>query len=793
MLRNYIKIAWRNLRLNRGYSTINILGLALGMCIALLIGLWIIQELRYDRFYSTTTRLYQVFTLDEFEGKKHTWGGTSARVASHLKEESSEIEEAVRISNVDMMLGLNGENFKSDGISADPAFFKLFDYHFIAGDAESALADPTDIVLTKSMAEKIFNSTDVVGKTLDMEKLGSMRVGAIIEDIPNNSRFSGTQYFCSFDVLRKLGWTIDNATWTAYNHQTFVLLHEGASLTKTNNNIADLVKRHNEEDTKASIYLYPASRWHLYNKSENGKMVAGNLNNLRIFGVIGIFVLLIACINFINLSTAGAERRSKEVGVRKVIGAQKSSLVGQFLTESLLLAALAGIIALAFTWLSLPFFNQVMQSANQIPWQSSLFWLGFIVFICLTGILAGIYPAFFLSAFQPIKTLKGLSSTGRSLSPRRTLVVLQFTISIALAISTIIITQQIQYGQKRDSGYQPNKLIYAYMDGNIPSSYSIIRQELLDLDLAQSITKTQSRISATGGNSWGYTWPNSKPEHYDVVFNNMSTDADFTKTMGIKLLSGRDIDIYKYPSDSTSLLINQAAAERMNLSDPIGAEIFQAKGTAYEIKWKVVGVIADFISESPYSKINPMFVKGPADYFYVMHIRLNPNKDQQQALQQISDVFKKHNPNYPVDLRFVDENYAKKFDKEKRTAKLTATFSALAIFIACLGLFGLVAYAVVQRRKEIGVRKVLGASISSINTLISKEFLQLVILAFIIASPIAWWAMNNWLDSFTYRIKMDWWMFILVGIIATLIALITVSLLAIRAARANPVDSLRDE
>lgn len=793
MIKNYIKIAWRNLRLNKGYSVINIMGLALGMCIALLIGLWIVQELRFDRFYSTTDRLYQVFTLDEFEGKKHTWGSTSARVAPVLLQENPEIEEAVRISNINMMLGLNDESFKSDGISADPAFFKLFDYPFISGDAENALASPTDIVLTESIAKKIFNSTDIVGKMLEMEKIGSMRVGAVIEDIPNNSRFSGTQYFCSFDILRKLGWTIDNATWTAYNHQTFVLLREGASLATSNHNIVDLVKRHNDEDTKASIYLYPASRWHLYNKSENGKMVAGSLNNLRTFGIIGIFVLLIACINFINLSTAGAERRSKEVGVRKVVGARKSSLVSQFLTESLLLSALAGVVALALTWLSLPFFNQVMQSANKLPWLSPLFWLAFAGFIFVTGILAGIYPAFFLSAFQPIKTLKGVSSVGKNLTPRRILVVIQFTISIALTISTIIITQQIQYGQNRDSGYQPNKLIFAYMDGNIPSSYGIIRQELLDLGVAQSITKTQNQISSNGGNSWGYSWPNSEPQHYDVVFNNMSTDADFTKTMGIKLIAGRDIDIYKYPSDSTSLLVNQAAVERMNLSDPIGAEVFQAKGTEYEIKWKIVGVIADYISESPYSKINPLFVKGPADYFQVMHIKLNPNKDQQQALQQISTVFKKHNPNYPIDLRFVDENYAKKFDKEKRTVKLTATFSALAIFIACLGLFGLVAYAVVQRRKEIGVRKVLGASISSINRLISKEFLQLVILAFIIASPIAWWAMSSWLSTFTYRTDMHWWIFLSVGIIAVLIALSTVSLLAIRAAKANPVDSLRDE
>lgn len=793
MFKNYIKIAWRTLRMNKGYSAINIMGLALGMCIALLIGLWIVQELRYDRFYNTTDRLYQIYTLDKFEGKNHTWGGTSARVAPVLKQESPEIEEAVRTSTINLLLGTGDKRFKDAGIAADQAFFKLFDYRFIAGHAQTALANPTDIVLTESMAKKIFNDSDVVGKTLEMETLGNMRVSAVIEDIPNNSRFSDNSYFVPFEALRKLGWPIDNTSWTAYNHQTFVLLHEGASASASNEKLAKVVQRHNDDKLTASIYLYPASRWHLYDKSENGQMVAGHVNTLRTFGVIGLFVLLIACINFINLSTAGAEHRSKEVGVRKVVGAQKSTLIGQFLTESLLMAALAGLASLALTWLSLPLFNQIMQSATHIPWQAPWFWLAFFTFILFTGLLAGVYPAFFLSSFQPIKTLKGISSSGKNLSPRRALVVVQFTISIALAISTLIITQQIRYGQSRDNGYEVKNLLYTQMEGNIPQNYGVIRQELLNRGIAQSLSKTLSPMSGSYSNSWGFAWPNSQPQDYDVVFNISSADADFTKTMGIKLLEGRDINIYQYPADSTAILVNRAAVERMNLSQTLGAEIIEAKGTEYETKWTIVGVIDDFILESPYAKINPMFVKGAASYFNYMHIRLDPNKDQQQALQQIASVLKKHNPNFPANLRFVDEAYAKKFNKERRTAKLTATFSGLAIFIASLGLFGLVAYAVVQRRKEIGVRKVLGASIAGITTLISKEFLQLVVLAFLIASPIAWWAMNSWLSSFTYRTSMDWWVFASVGLLAVLVALSTVSFLAIRAARTNPVDSLRDE
>jgi len=794
MIQNYIKIAWRNLLKNKGNSTINILGLALGMSISLLIGLWISSEINYDRFYTKTDRITQVYTLDDFDGNAHTWGGTPAVLGPILKQEHPEIEEVVRTASFDQLLHEGENRFKAAGMASDPEFFKIFDFSFLAGNPETSLIDPDAIVITESLANKLFGSTDVIGRTLHVGTLTSLNVQGIIQDIPSNSKFEGAEFFCSWGFLTTAGWTF-NGSWTSYNHQTYALLREGASLSVVNKNIETLVQNHTNDGVQARIYLYPANRWHLYDKSENGKMVAGNIVTLRMFALIGAFILLIACINFINLSTAGAERRAKEVGVRKVVGAPRKSLVKQFLIESFLITVLAGMLALLISTAALPFFNNLINSDIHINDHLWVFWGLFIAIVGFSTIGAGIYPAFVLSAFEPIKTLKGgLLILKGGFKPRQVLVTIQFTISICLGICTIIISQQIRYGQNRDNGFDQNNLVYTTLEGDLAKNYELVRQVLLQQGVATNVNKSLGRITQYSSNGWGYFWPNSRPEDYDLTFNVMTSDTDFTGATGVKLVHGRDIDIYSHPSDSSAILLNEAAVQRMRLEEPIGTQIIEAKGTEYEIVWTVVGVIGDFILQSPYKNIEPMMVKGPAtNYFNYVHIRLNTANDLLSNMEKIQAILKKYNPDYAVDIQFADEAYARKFAGQQRAATLTALFSGLAIFIACLGLFGLVSFATIQRQKEIGIRKVLGASVAGIATMLSKDFLRLVILAIVIASPIAWWIMSQWLQDFVYRVDIQWWTFFFSGLLAILIALFTVSTLAIKAAQANPVDSLRDE
>ena len=793
MIKNHLKITCRTLWKNRSYSFINIIGLALGMSATILIGLWISLEVNFDRFYTASNRLYQVYTLDEFDGEKHTWGGTAAVLGPILQQENPEMEEVIRTGSASSLLRAGSQSFKASGVVSDPSFFKLFDFSFINGNTKSPISEPNSIVLTEALAIKLFGTTNVIGKIVHVDKGIAMEVRAIIENIPSNSTFHGEEFFCSWDYLEKSGW-IENDSWTNYNHQTYVLLKEGVSMETANHSIENLVRKHTNNNVKASIYLYPASRWHLYNQSVNGKMVAGNITTIRMFALVGFFILLIACINFINLTTASAERRAKEVGIRKVVGAPRKTLIQQFLIESFILTLLAGALALVLSLLVLPFFNSMIGSDVRIDGQSSTFWVLFVVVIIFSTLGAGIYPAFVLSAFEPMRTLKGrFISIGRGFKPRKILVTFQFTISVCLGICTIIIGQQIRYGQNRETGYDKSNLVYIPLDGNLKKNYEVVRNELIEAGVANSVTKSLGRITHYANNSWGYSWPNSKPNDFDAVFNGMSSDADFAKTMGIKLLAGRDIDIYKHRADSNAVLLNEAAVKRMGLSNPIGTQITSLKGTEYQETWNVVGVIQDFVLQSPYEIIEPMIVKGPASWFSYVHIRVNSANNLLSNIEQIQSILKKYNPGYPIDLRFADEAYASKFIQQKRTQVMTAIASGMAIFIACLGLFGLVSFATMQRIKEIGIRKVLGASVTRIVAMLSADFLKLVLLSTVIASPIAWFIMQKWLEGFVYRIDVHWWIFVIAGVIAMIIALFTVSALAIRAARANPIGSLRSE
>ena len=532
-----------------------------------------------------------------------------------------------------------------------------------------------------------------------------------------------------------------------------------------------------------------SDQW-LYSKSENGQYVGGRIEQVKLFAIIAAFILLIACINFMNLSTARSEKRAKEVGIRKVVGAQKKSLILQFIGESIMLSLLAAILAVIIVELSIGGYNNLVGKELFIDFTDLNFWLTAIAFILFTGLLAGSYPAFYLSSFQPVKVLKGtFQSVSALVTPRKVLVVLQFTFAIALIICTIVVVHQIKYAQNRETGYNKDKLVYTFIQGDIDKHYDMIKNELLNSGAAVSVTKSMSPITQRWSDSWGYSWPGSKPGDDKTDFVRFSSDADFVKTMGVQLLAGRDIDIKNYPGDSTSMLLNETAVKVMNLKDPIGTIVKEDGGT----EWHVIGVIKDFVFESPYQKVQQLMVNGPSSWFNVLHYKLNPSLSTEKALEIARQIFNKYNPQYSFDYHFVDEAYAQKFDQEKRIGTLAGLFAILTIFISCLGLFGLATYMAENRIKEIGVRKVLGATVTNITALLSKDFLKLVIISFVIASPVAWYAMSKWLETYSYRVSIEWWVFALTAIVSILIAIITVSYQAIKAAIANPVRSLRSE
>jgi putative ABC transport system permease protein len=517
----------------------------------------------------------------------------------------------------------------------------------------------------------------------------------------------------------------------------------------------------------------------------------GRITFVKLFGIIAVFILLIACINFMNLSTARSEKRAKEVGIRKVVGAQKSSLIGQFIGESVFIALLAGIAAIIIVQISLPGYNQLTGKKLFLNFGDTYTWIAFIGFILFTGLLAGSYPAFFLSSFQPVKVLKGAFKKENTLvTPRKALVVLQFTFAIILIICTIIVKQQIDYGRDRETGYNKDNLVYHFMTGDIPKNYTLIKNELLASGIAKSITKTNSPLTERWSDGWGQSWEGKDPND-KTSFDRYLSDEGLGVTAGLQFIQGRDFDLKQFPTDSTGLIINESSLKAMKFKDPIG-KIIGDLG----IDWHIVGVIKDFILTSPYEPTRPLLICGAKSSFMsfnVMQIKLNGNNSTAKNLKTAAAIFKKYNPEYPFEYKFVDEAYAQKFENEQRQGTLAALFAGLTIFISCLGLFGLATYMAENRIKEIGVRKVLGASVTGITTLLSKDFVKLVIISFIIAAPLSYWSMYKWLQGYEYRVSIQWWVFAVACFLSVAIAILTVSYQAIKAALANPVKSLRTE
>ncbi|MBS1921291.1 MAG: ABC transporter permease [Bacteroidetes bacterium] len=795
MIKNYLKTAIRNLRRNKGFAFINIAGLAVGMAAAMLILLWVQNQLSTDRFYKNEDRIYLMYNRDkDGQGNKWAWPNTPKILATTLKNDYPEVEDAVRYNNVTFLLTHNDTRLNVTGAFADSGFLNVFDFPLKEGSIRKCLSSSYNIVLTEQLAKKFFGNGNAVGETVRIDSVHNCTVTAVLKDLPNNTKFD-FEYLLPWSYMDKIGWS--DSSWGNNSVFTYVLLKPGAAQAVFDKKIKDITINHTKGSAFPStteVFTQPMNRAYLYSKSENGKLTDGPITAVRLFMVIAAFILLIACINFMNLSTARSEKRAKEVGIRKVMGAQRGKLIMQFIGESILFSLTAFLFALLIVQISLSGFNKLVNKELFVDYASSSFWLFSVLFILISGILAGSYPAFFLSSFKPVKVLKGtFKKAEAAINPRKVLVVVQFTFAIVLIISTLIVKKQIQFTLDRDAGYNRNNLVYMFGQGDIDKHYAVIKNELLSSGAVTSITRSANPITRRWSDSWGFSWPGSTKQDEKTDFVRFGSDADFVKTIGVKLIAGRDIDIYNYPTDSTAVLLNESAVKAMHLKDPIGITIKSVDDNTQQ--WHVIGVIKDFILESPYQKdINPMMVFGPAGSSgYVLHLKLNTANSTTSDLAKIEKVFKAYNPQYPFEYVFADEAYARKFDETQRTGKLASLFAALTIFISCLGLFALAAYSAENRTKEIGVRKVLGASVFNITSLISKDFLKLVIISFVIASPIAWYAMQKWLDGYSYRINMEWWIFIAAGLLSIVIALLTIMFHVIKAAIANPVDSLRTE
>ena len=789
MIRNFFKIAWRNLLRNKGFSFINIFGLAVGMASTTLILLWIQNEISHERFHKKLDRIYTLNNRDKFNGELWAWNTTPKILAPTLQRDYPEVEEAVRVNNTQFLMSIGDKHLIEQGCFTDPSFLKVFSFPLVQGNPATALSQINNIVITEKFAKKFFGHEPAIGKVIRIDSSDNFTVTGIMKDLPNNTSFN-FEYLLPWSYMSRIGW--NDSSWGNNSIQSYVMLKEGVSQEAFNKKIRNVTIDHTKgtgDSSTTQVFTYPLKDQWLYSKSENGKYVGGRVETVSLFAVIAAFILLIACINFMNLSTARSEKRAKEVGIRKTVGAQRRFLITQFIGESILLAFVAFLLAIAMVELSLPSFNDLVGKKLFIDFENIYYWLFAFAFIFFTGILAGSYPAFYLSSYQPVKVLKGTFKASHTLvTPRKVLVVVQFTFAIALIVCTIIVEQQIKYAQNRDSGYVQDKLAYTFIQGDVDKYYRSIRNELMSSGAVIAVTKSMSPITQRYSDGWGWQWTGSTQEDLKTDFVRMASDADFVKTMGVHLVEGRDIDVYKYPTDSNAMLLNEAAVKAMHLKNPIGTIVTGDGG-----QWHVVGVLKNFIYESPYEKVQQLAVLGPKSWFTTVHFKLNPSNSTEKNLQAIQTVFKKYNPQYPFDYKFADESYALKFREARQIGTLAALFAALTIFISCLGLFGLATYMAENRIKEVGVRKVLGASVFTITTLLSKDFLKLVIISLAIASPIAWWAMSTWLERYSYRVTIGWWVFVLTGILSVVIALITVSYQSIKAAIANPVKSLRTE
>jgi putative ABC transport system permease protein len=784
MLKNYLTVAWRNITRNKAHSLINMLGLALGMAGAILLLLNIQYGWSVDQFHEKKASLYEAYNKGIVSGQLICWNATAPPLAEALKKDFPEIRNVARVRYTNMLLRYADKKTQEQGSIADAPFLSMFSFPLLQGNKATALNDANSIVLTQKLAEKLFGADNPLNKTVTTPYGDNFTVTGVLKDLPDNTQFK-FDFLLSYEYFHVKGRTA--GTWNNQNSSTFVELAPGTRIDAFNKKIAGLAAKNSTDLAGQQIFLYPLTKVYLENHFVNGEPDGGQIDNLRMLGILAGIILLIACINFMNLSTARSEKRAKEVGVRKVIGAARSSLLLQFIGESVMMSTLAGIAALMIVELSIPAFSSLIHAQLSMPWASPAFWVFALGFILLTGLLAGSYPAFYLSSFKPVSVLKGVLKNSTTLiKPRQVLVILQFVCSIFLINFMVIFQKQIHHGLNRDIGFVKDNLVFQTLNRDLRKNYPALRDELINTGTATAVCMSNTTVTDVTAEESGLKWTGMDPKA-NPAFVLMEEGGDFIRTNGLTLTSGRDIDMATYAADTLACVVNEASVKVLGFKQPIGSIIMDDAD-----RWKIVGVVKDFLIGEPDQASKPVLIRGGKNVG-ILSIRLSPNKSSLQTTQQAETIVKKYNPDFLTELRFADEAYAEKFKQIRNTGSLINIFAFLAIFVSCMGLLGLSTYMAENKKKEIGIRKVLGASVASITTLLARSFIQLILVSIVIATPLSWLFMNNFLRHFTYRTSLSVWTLVAAGAGALAIALFTIAFQTIRAALSNPVRSLRSE
>ncbi len=813
MLKNYIKIAWRSLRTNKLLSFINIAGLAVGMAVVMLIGLWIWDETSYNKNFEHYDRITRVMqSIHGNDRRLFTQRQVPMPLADELRNLYGGDFQQVVLStgSTEHVIALGDKKITQTGRFMEPSAADMLTLKMLAGSRE-ALQSPQNILLSASAVKALFGSSDAeaINKTIRLDDTTNVKVAGIYADMPDNSDFNDLAFLASFDLLVTFNDHAKNAKtqWGNNAGEIFAVLKPNVDVNRESAKIKTIVNPHEPGKAfYASVLLHPMSRWHLYSEFKDGINTGGRIQFVWLFGCIGGIILMLACINFMNLSTARSEKRAREVGIRKSVGSLRSQLVGQFFSESLFTAFIAFAGCLLLVLLTLPWFNTIAGKKISIPWENPVFWAIGLGFAALTGLVAGSYPALYLSSFSPVKVLKGDFSSSRtrpgrgttrwpkfitpgrfSSLPRRVLVVVQFTAAVMLIVGTVIVYRQIGFARNRPVGYDRQGLVMAHLaNPSIHQHFNAFREALLATgvvtETAESTSFATDPLNQEANVSWAGSDPNSP-----VGFYTTGVTPEYGKTIGWQFVDGRDYS-RTITTDTFTMVLNEAAVKAIGFKHPVGQFL-----QWYGYRFTIIGVIRDMVMESPYATIQPaLYYKAPW-FMPMLNIRLNPNVSASDAIAKIEPVFKRFDPAEPFNYKFADDEYDAKFRTEQRIGSLASFFTALAVFISCLGLFGMAAFVTERRTKEVGIRKVLGASVVSLWGLLSKEFVLLVGLSVLIATPIAWYAMNSWLQNYAYRTRLDWWIFALTGGSALFIALLTISYQVLKAANANPARNLRSE
>lgn len=785
MIRNYLKLAWRNLSRNKGFSITNLLGLMIGITCTILILFWVQDELTYNKHHKNYDNIYQVIAKRDFKNEVFIDRNIMFPLSKALETGYPQIKNAVVITYPqNRVLSLGDTRLKKNGRTVGGNFFDMFSWKTISGNPAAAIQDPTSMVITQSTAKAFFGNADPLGKVLKLDNERDFKIAAVITDPPGNSTIQ-FDYIHAFNYSDP-GVQRDMQEWINSSWNVFVQVTPGTKPEQVNN-IIETIKKKNTPDEKISTYFtFPMSKWRLYSDFREGKNVGGLIDSVRMFSIIAVIILLIACINFMNLSTARSEKRAKEVGIRKTLGSGRRQLAAQFFFESMILAVIAFLFSIVAVYLLLPSFNLLVGKQLTLNLTQLFFWIAGLVIVLFTGLVAGSYPALYLSSFNPVRVLKGTFLPGKSaVIPRRILVVGQFAISILLISGTIIVYRQIHYVKGRDMGYNADNLIMMPNNPELHDKYTALKQDLKNTGLIAGVTRSLSPVTEIWWRT-GMPQYEGRPANTDVIMCGQTTDTEYFSTLGIKILEGKDFS--GTPVDSSSMILNRSAVKVMGLKNPVGMAMrFGSRN------YTVIGVSDDVVMGSPYTPVEPMllvFNPNPSNF---VSLRLKPSVTPQQAVTAIERIYKKHVASFPFEYQFVDEAFGQKFAAEELTGRLTNIFAGLGIFICSIGLAGLASFTIEKRFREIGIRKVLGASVQQLLLLISKEFLKLVIIAFVIAVPLTWWLASNWLQKYEYRTGINFWLFGIVGVLILLLTLVVVSLNTLRAATANPVKSLRTE